>query len=112
MFKAKADLRSHLINDCPDQKLKCSECSKQVSKGSKARHICVQGHQRLMKANKRVFKRQLKAKDAKIAAAGKLVAKTVTELHELTTSAEESKHDSKPESDKSKKQMTRELRIL
>jgi len=80
LFTGRGQLRKHLLEDCPEQKLKCSDCSKQVSQASKARHICVQGHQRLMKASTQGFKRQLKAKDAKLAAGDKLLAKKITEL--------------------------------
>ena len=51
LFTGRGQLRKHLLEECPDSRLKCCDCSKQVSKESKARHICVQGHQRLMKAS-------------------------------------------------------------
>ena len=65
-----------------------------------------------MKASTQGFKRQLKAKDAKLAAGDKLLATKITELQELTTSAEESKRESQGSSGKSKKVPTKELKAL
>ena len=56
LFRSKGELKSHLLLDCPDQKLKCRDCSRQVSKASKAHHFCVETHNRLMEANAKIFK--------------------------------------------------------
>ena len=121
MFTGRQQLKLHLMNECPDQKLKCADCSKQVSKGSKAKHKCVPGLERVIKAKdasmvakNEEFKRKLMAKDAKIALGDEMLAKTIAEMQELTSSGVPNQSSAKnsTQGDDSKVVASREFKVL